>query len=89
MSHVGSIVGWLGLGVLVGFVASRLYDCTGDDFILDIVLGVVGAIGGGGIFSLFGRGGGNTVNLYSLLVAVIGAAIVPLIYHVVVGRRTL
>ncbi len=83
-----SIVGWLGLGVLVGFVASRLYECASDDFILDIVLGILGAIVGGWLFSFF-FGGGNGVNLYSFLVAIIGAVIVLLIYHGIVGRRTL
>ncbi len=83
-----SVFGWLGVGLLVGFVASRLYECTSDDFFLSIVLGVLGAIVGGWIFSLFADGSGNGVNLYSFLAALMGAAIVLLIYHAIVGRRT-
>ena len=56
---------------------------------LDIVLGVVGAMVGGYLFTLFGQSGVTGLNIYSLVVAVIGAIVVLFIYHAVFGRRTL
>ena len=54
---------------------------------MDVVLGVVGAVVGGFIFNMFGGAGVTGLNLYSLVVAVIGAVVVLLIYHTVVRRR--
>ncbi len=82
-----SIVCWLILGLLAGFIASRLYDSPGEDFILDIVLGILGAIVGGGVFSLFGAAGSDGANLYSMAAAIVGAVVVLFIYHAVGSRR--
>ena len=71
----------------MGFIASRLYDGPGDDFLVDLVLGILGAVVGGGIFSLFGGTGANGVNLYSMAAAIVGAVVVLFIYHAVAGRR--
>ena len=81
-----SIIAWLVLGLIAGFIASRIVDKTGAGIILDIVLGIVGALVGGFLFSLFGTEGVTGFNLYSLLVAVVGAIVVLLIYHAI--RRT-
>ena len=81
-----SIIAWLVLGLIAGFIASRIVNKTGAGIILDIVLGIVGALVGGFLFSLFGTEGVTGFNLYSLLVAVIGAIVVLLIYHAI--RRT-
>ena len=81
-----SIVAWLVLGLIAGFIASRIVNKTGAGIILDIVLGIVGALVGGFLFSLFGTEGVTGFNLYSLLVAVVGAIVVLLIYHAI--RRT-
>ena len=54
---------------------------------LDIILGIVGAIVGGYLFSLFGAQGVDGVNIYSMFVAVVGAIIVLVIYHSITGRR--
>ena len=56
---------------------------------LDIVLGIVGAVVGGYLFNVFGASGVNGLNLYSLLVAVVGAIVVLFVYHAIVGRRTI
>ena len=50
------------------------------------MLGIVGAIVGGWLFSFFGAAGVTGFNLYSMVVAVIGAVVVLVIYHAVVGR---
>ena len=81
-----SIIAWLILGLIAGFIASRIVNKSGEGFILDIVLGVVGAFVGGFLFSLFGAGGVTGLNLYSLLVAVIGAIVVLVVYHAIVRR---
>jgi uncharacterized membrane protein YeaQ/YmgE (transglycosylase-associated protein family) len=84
-----SIIGWIVLGLIAGFVASKIVNKQGEGVVLDIVLGIIGAIVGGFLFSLVGAGGVNGVNLYSMFVAVIGAIVVLGIYHSVAGRRTI
>jgi uncharacterized membrane protein YeaQ/YmgE (transglycosylase-associated protein family) len=76
-----SILAWIILGLLAGFVGSKLVNKQGEGLFLDIVLGVVGAVVGGWLFNKFGAVGVTGLNLYSLLVAVIGAVVVLLVYH--------
>ena len=84
-----SIIIWLVLGLIAGFIASRIVESSGNGVIIDIVLGIIGAVVGGYLFTLFGAAPVTGFNLYSLFVAVVGAVVVLLIYHAVVGRRTL
>ena len=84
-----SIIGWLVLGLIAGFIASKLVNKTGEGVVLDIVLGIVGAVVGGFLFTQFGAAGITGFNLYSMFVAVVGAVIVLVLYHALVGRRTL
>ena len=51
------------------------------------MLGIVGAVVGGWLFAAFGGAGVTGFNLYSMLVAVIGAIVVLVVYHLVTGRR--
>lgn len=81
------IIAWILLGLVAGFIGSKLVNKTGEGLVMDIVLGVVGAVVGGFIFNMFGGAGVTGLNLYSLVVAVIGAVVVLLIYHAVVRRR--
>ena len=83
-----SILAWIMLGLIAGFIGSKLVNKTGEGVILDIVLGVVGALVGGYLFSIFGAHGVTGLNLYSLFVAVIGAVVVLLVYHAVRGSRS-
>jgi uncharacterized membrane protein YeaQ/YmgE (transglycosylase-associated protein family) len=82
-----SIIGWLVLGLIAGFIGSKIVNKTGEGVILDIVLGIVGGVVGGFLFSLIGAQGVTGFNLYSMFVAVIGAIVVLVIYHTVIGRR--
>jgi uncharacterized membrane protein YeaQ/YmgE (transglycosylase-associated protein family) len=82
-----SIIGWIVLGLIAGFIASHLVNRRGEGLLVDIILGIVGAIVGGWLFELFGAEGVTGFNLYSMVVAVIGAVVVLFIYHLVVGRR--
>lgn len=76
-----SLVAWIVLGLIAGFIASKVVNGTGEGALLDIILGVVGAVVGGWLFNTFGMAGVSGVNLYSLFVAVIGAAIFLVLYH--------
>ncbi|MER9231664.1 GlsB/YeaQ/YmgE family stress response membrane protein [Mesorhizobium sp. M0622] len=84
-----SILSWIILGVIAGFIGSKIVNKTGQGLVLDIVLGIVGAIVGGLIFSAFGASGVTGLNIYSLLVAVLGSVIVLWAYHQFTGNRTL
>lgn len=83
-----SIVGWIVLGLIAGFIASKVVNKRGEGLVLDIILGIVGAVVGGWLFSLFGAEGVTGFNLYSMVVAVLGAIVVLVVYHAVVGQRT-
>jgi uncharacterized membrane protein YeaQ/YmgE (transglycosylase-associated protein family) len=78
-------ISWIILGLIAGFIGSKIVNKTGEGLLLDIVLGVVGAIVGGYIMSLIGHDGVTGLNLWSLLVAVIGAIIVLFAYRLIVG----
>jgi uncharacterized membrane protein YeaQ/YmgE (transglycosylase-associated protein family) len=80
-----SFLAWIVLGLIAGFIGSKLVNKRGEGLILDIILGVVGAIAGGWLFNMFGASGVTGLNLYSLLVAVVGAVVVLLVYHAVRG----
>ncbi len=84
-----SIIAWVILGLIAGFIGSKLVNKSGEGLILDIVLGIVGAVVGGFVFSAFGAAGVTGLNIYSLIVAVVGAVIVLFVYHAIVGRRTI
>jgi len=71
-----SILGWIILGLISGFIASKIVNRTGEGFFLDIILGIVGAIVGGFLFTAVGASGVTGFNLYSMVVAVIGAIVV-------------
>jgi uncharacterized membrane protein YeaQ/YmgE (transglycosylase-associated protein family) len=81
-----SFIAWIVLGLIAGFIASKIVNKSGEGFILDIVLGVIGAVVGGYLFQTFGMAGVSGVNLYSVLVAVVGAIVVLVIYHAIRRR---
>ena len=83
------IISWIILGAIAGFIGSKIVNKTGQGLIMDIVLGIVGAIVGGLIFSAFGATGVTGLNIWSLIVAVIGAVVVLWAYHQISGKRTL
>jgi len=84
-----SVIAWIILGLIAGFIASQIVDSEGKGLWLNMALGIVGAIVGGVIFSAFGATGVTGVNLYSLIVAVIGSIVVLWVYHAVSGRRAM
>ena len=78
-----SILAWLVLGLISGFIGSKIVNKSGEGVLLDIVLGIVGAIVGGYLFQMFGMHGVTGLNLQSILVSVVGAVLVLVIYHAV------
>jgi len=82
-----SILAWIVLGLLAGFIGSKLVNRTGEGIFLDIVLGIVGAVVGGFLFNQFGASGVTGLNIYSLFVAVLGAVLLLVAYHAVRRRN--
>jgi uncharacterized membrane protein YeaQ/YmgE (transglycosylase-associated protein family) len=83
-----SFIAWIVLGLIAGFIASKIVNKTGEGVLVDIILGIVGSVVGGWLFHTFGMAGVTGVNLYSILVSVVGAIVVLVIYHAVVRGRT-
>jgi len=82
-----SILAWIILGLLAGFIGSKLVNKTGEGVVLDVVLGIVGAVVGGFVFNRFGASGVSGLNVYSLLVAVVGAVLLLVAYHAIRRRN--
>jgi uncharacterized membrane protein YeaQ/YmgE (transglycosylase-associated protein family) len=76
-----SILAWIVLGLIAGFIGSKLVNKSGEGVLLDIILGIAGAVIGGWVFNFFGAAGVTGLNLYSLLVAVIGSVLFLVVYH--------
>lgn len=82
-----SFLAWIVLGLIAGFIGSKIVNHSGEGVFLDIILGIVGAIVGGWLFSAFGGATVSGINLYSLVVAIVGSIIVLLAWHGLVRRR--
>jgi uncharacterized membrane protein YeaQ/YmgE (transglycosylase-associated protein family) len=78
-----SILSWIVLGLIAGYIGSKIVNKRGEGLIRDIMLGIVGAVVGGWLFRTVGASGVTGLNIYSLLVAVVGAIVVLLVYHAV------
>ncbi len=82
------ILAWLVLGLISGFIASKLINKTGEGLVMDIILGIVGAVVGGFIANrVFGIAGITGFDIRSFIVAILGAVLVLIVYHMVVRRR--
>ena len=81
------IISWIILGLIAGFIGSKIVNRQGQGFWLDIVLGIIGALVGGYLFDLFGASGVTGLNIYSMVVAVVGSIVVLVIYNAITGRR--
>ena len=81
------IISWIILGLIAGFIGSKIVNSEGQGFWLNIALGIVGAIVGGFLFDFFGASGVTGLNIYSMIVAIVGAVVVLLIYNAISGRR--
>jgi len=82
-----SFIAWIILGLIAGFSGSKLVNKRGEGVVLDIILGVIGAVVGGWVFNSFGAAGVTGLNIYSLMIAVIGAILVLVIYHAITRKH--
>ena len=82
-----SFIAWIVLGLVAGFIGNKLVSEEGGSILGDIVLGIVGAFVGGLLFNFFGASGVTGFNLWSLLVATLGAVTTLVIYHAIRRRR--
>jgi uncharacterized membrane protein YeaQ/YmgE (transglycosylase-associated protein family) len=82
-----SLLSWIVLGLIAGFIGSKIVNRRGEGILLDILLGILGAIVGGWLFRVFGAHGVTGLNVYSLIVAVCGAVVLLVLYHAVFRRR--
>ena len=80
------MISWLVLGLIAGFIGSKLVNKQGAGMLMDIVLGIVGAVVGGFIAHFAGFSGITGFNLYSILIAVIGSVVVLVVYHALARR---
>ncbi len=78
-----SWLAWIVLGVVAGFIGSKIVNKSGEGLVMDLLLGIVGAIVGGWLFNMFGASATTGLNLYSLLVAVVGSVVVLVVYHAI------
>ncbi len=78
-----SIVAWLVLGIVSGFIASKIVNKSGEGLIRDLILGVIGAVVGGWIMESFGKAGVSGLNIYSFVVAILGAVVVLVVFHAI------
>ena len=77
------VLQWIVLGLAAGFIASKIVNKRGEGVVMDILLGIIGAVIGGWLFRALGAAGATGFNVWSLLVAVVGAVAVLLIWHAV------
>jgi uncharacterized membrane protein YeaQ/YmgE (transglycosylase-associated protein family) len=81
------VLSWIVIGLIAGFIGSKIVNKTGEGLVRDIILGIIGAFVGGWIFTSMGASGVTGVNIYSIFVAVIGAVVVLVVYHAIFGQR--
>jgi uncharacterized membrane protein YeaQ/YmgE (transglycosylase-associated protein family) len=81
------IISWIILGLIAGFIGSKIVDKQGQGLWLNIALGIIGALVGGFLFDLFGATGVTGLNIWSMIVAIVGSIVVLLIYNAVAGQR--
>jgi len=82
-----SIIAWIVLGLIAGYIGSRIVNKQGEGLLLNMALGIIGALVGGFLFSAIGQTGITGFNIYSIFVAIIGAVVVLLVYQGLTGRR--
>ena len=82
-----SIISWIILGLIAGFIGSKIVNRQGQGFWLDIALGIIGAIVGGFLFEFFGGMGITGLNIWSMIVAIVGSVVVLVAYNALATRR--
>ena len=86
-SSAVSFAVWIVLGLMAGFFGSKVFNETGYGLLRGCLVGIVGAIVAGFLSDLIGRSGGSGLDVYSEVVAVVGAVVFILVYHGLLRRR--
>lgn len=81
------ILSWIIVGALAGWIAGLILKGSGNGFFMNIIIGIVGAFIGGLVMNLFGSVGVTGFNLWSILVATVGAIILLAIVNLVRRRK--
>ena len=82
------IISWLVVGLVAGWLTGKIMGSHGKGVLMDIVIGLLGALVGGSIARLFGfRSEGGFV--YTVVVAVFGAIVLTWVYRRLTARRAL
>jgi len=82
-----NILTWIILGLVAGFIASKSVNKRGEGVVLDMSVGIGGALVGGCLFTLLGAGGVTGLNIYSVLISIGGAILILVIFHKVHGTH--
>jgi len=82
-----SFVAWIVIGLATGFIGSKILNKTGRGLGRDCLIGIVGAFVSGFLANLLGKPGGPGLDLYSLVVAAVGAVVFMIVYHALFRRR--
>ena len=86
-SSTFSFIAWIVIGLVIGFIGSKILNKTGRGLGRDCLIGIVGALVSGFLSNLIGKPGGPGLDIYSLLVAAVGAAVFMIVYHALFRRR--
>jgi len=85
-----NILGWIVIGLLAGFLAGQIMKGSGYGIVGDVIVGLVGAVLGGFLASVFGLGGLNSndpISWGSFFIALIGAIILIAVLRMLSGNR--
>ena len=82
-----SFVAWIVIGLVTGFIGSKILNKTGRGLGRDCLIGIVGAFVSGFLTNLLGESGGPGLDFYSLVVAAVGAVVFMIVYHALFRRR--
>jgi len=82
-----SMISWIILGLIAGFIGSKIVNRQGQGFWLNIALGIIGALVGGFLFNFFGATGITGLNIWSMIVAIVGSVVVLWVYNALMARR--
>jgi len=81
------VIGWIILGLTIGFIGSTIVDKQSQPLWLNITLGIVGALVGGFLFDLLGTASVAGLSIYSMIVAIVGSVVVLVVCNSVMSRR--
>jgi uncharacterized membrane protein YeaQ/YmgE (transglycosylase-associated protein family) len=81
-----SLIWWVVVGLIAGWVTGKIMGSSGQGALMDIVIGIAGAIVGGWIMRAVGFAGHGGL-IYTILVAIGGAVILTFLYRLITGSR--